>query len=112
MALPRSTASMPPLRVPPSFRKFSSGRSEQQAFDVSELGLTYYLRTLDLEDPPFIALPDVPESQFPTFSDLHQHSRAASPRRKTWQARPSASSLSTVTMRECGRREFYRTSMA
>jgi hypothetical protein len=26
-------------------------------FGVSELGLTFYLRTLDLEDPPFIALP-------------------------------------------------------
>jgi hypothetical protein len=30
---------------------------QKHAFDVSELGLTYYLRTLDLEDPPFIALP-------------------------------------------------------
>lgn len=26
-------------------------------FGVAELGLTFYLRTLDLEDPPFIALP-------------------------------------------------------
>lgn len=26
-------------------------------YDVSEMGLTYYLRTLDADDPPFIALP-------------------------------------------------------
>jgi hypothetical protein len=37
---------------------------EQHAFDVSELGLTYYLRTLDLEDPPFIALPVFPNRNF------------------------------------------------
>ncbi len=30
------------------------GRHE---FAVSELGLTFYLRTLDLDDPPLIALP-------------------------------------------------------
>ena len=29
----------------------------QRDFDVSELGMTYYLRTLDFDDPPFIALP-------------------------------------------------------
>ncbi len=28
-----------------------------RAFDVSEMGMTYYLRTLDFEDPPFVALP-------------------------------------------------------
>lgn len=27
------------------------------AYDVSELGLTYYLRTLEAENPPFIAIP-------------------------------------------------------
>ena len=27
------------------------------AFDVAEMGLTYYLRTLDFDDPPFVALP-------------------------------------------------------
>jgi hypothetical protein len=35
-----------------------------QGFDVAELGLTFYLRTLDLEDPPFIALPVFPNRQF------------------------------------------------
>lgn len=33
-------------------------------FDVAELGLTYYLRTLDLSDPPFKALPVFPNRNF------------------------------------------------
>ena len=33
-------------------------------FDVSELGMTFYLRTLDLEDPPFIAIPVFPNRFF------------------------------------------------
>ncbi|MEJ2885162.1 4,5-dihydroxyphthalate decarboxylase [Actinomycetospora aeridis] len=36
----------------------------EQAFDVAELGLTYYLRTLDLTDPPFVALPVFPARHF------------------------------------------------
>ena len=36
----------------------------RQAFDVAELGWTYYLRTLDLDDPPFLALPIFPNRQF------------------------------------------------
>jgi hypothetical protein len=35
-----------------------------QAFDVSELGLSFYLRTLDLENPPFIAIPVFPNRIF------------------------------------------------
>lgn len=35
-----------------------------RAFDVAELGWTYYLRTLDLDDPPFLALPIFPNRQF------------------------------------------------
>jgi hypothetical protein len=34
------------------------------AFDVAELGLTFYLRTLDLADPPFVAIPVFPARQF------------------------------------------------
>ncbi|HZA12277.1 4,5-dihydroxyphthalate decarboxylase [Mycobacterium sp.] len=34
------------------------------AFDVAELGLTFYLRTLDFDDPPFIALPVFPARHF------------------------------------------------
>jgi len=33
-------------------------------FDVSELGITYYLRTLELPDPPFIAIPVFPNRFF------------------------------------------------
>src|ERR1700678_468265 len=33
-------------------------------FDVAELGMTCYLRTLDVDDPPFIALPVFPNRCF------------------------------------------------
>jgi hypothetical protein len=36
----------------------------EQAYDVAELGWTFYLRTLDLDDPPFIALPVFPNRVF------------------------------------------------
>lgn len=35
-----------------------------RAYDVAELGLTFYLRTLDLADPPFIAIPVFPNRHF------------------------------------------------
>ena len=35
-----------------------------QAYDVSELGLTFYLRTLELDNPPFIAIPVFPNRAF------------------------------------------------
>jgi 4,5-dihydroxyphthalate decarboxylase len=35
-----------------------------QQFDVSELGITYYLRTLELPNPPFIAIPVFPNRFF------------------------------------------------
>lgn len=31
-----------------------------RAYDVSELGLSYFLRTMDFEDPPFLAIPVFP----------------------------------------------------
>jgi hypothetical protein len=34
------------------------------AYDVAELGLSFYLRTLDLDDPPLIAIPVFPNRQF------------------------------------------------
>lgn len=37
---------------------------EEKAYDVSELGLTFYLRTLELDNPPFIAIPVFPNRQF------------------------------------------------
>lgn len=36
----------------------------EQAFDVSELGLTFYLRTLEYDNPPFIAIPVFPNRVF------------------------------------------------
>lgn len=36
----------------------------RREFDFSELGLTFYLRTLDLDDPPFIAIPVFPNRFF------------------------------------------------
>jgi hypothetical protein len=42
------------------FERMVRGRE----FGVSELGLTFYLRTLDFEDPPFIALPVFLARQF------------------------------------------------
>lgn len=36
----------------------------QREFDVSELGLTYFLRTMDFENPPFIAIPVFPNRCF------------------------------------------------
>ncbi len=35
-----------------------------RAYDVSELGLTYFLRTFDTDDPPFLALPVFPNRCF------------------------------------------------
>ncbi len=31
-----------------------------RAFDGCEMGMTVYLRTLDMDDPPFVALPNAP----------------------------------------------------
>jgi hypothetical protein len=39
-------------------------RMVQGEFDVAELGLTYFLRTFDLDDAPFMALPIFPNRNF------------------------------------------------
>ena len=36
----------------------------QRRFDVSELGMTYFLRTMDFDDPPFLAIPAFPNRCF------------------------------------------------
>ena len=36
----------------------------QRAFDVSELGMTYFLRAMDFEEPPFVAIPVFPNRCF------------------------------------------------
>ncbi|TPW27695.1 4,5-dihydroxyphthalate decarboxylase [Pararhizobium mangrovi] len=35
-----------------------------RAYDVSELGMSYFLRTMDFEDPPFLAIPVFPNRCF------------------------------------------------
>ncbi|MGW3149514.1 4,5-dihydroxyphthalate decarboxylase [Streptomyces sp. NPDC001177] len=40
------------------------GMVRDHAYDVAELGLTFYLRTLDLPNPPFIAIPVFPNRHF------------------------------------------------
>ncbi len=56
------------------------------AFDVSEMGLTYYLRTLDFDDPPFVALPVFLARSFRHEAIYNQHikrnKRAAGPGRQ------------------------------
>ncbi|GAA4547956.1 substrate-binding domain-containing protein [Amycolatopsis samaneae] len=39
-------------------------RTVERRYDVSEYGLTYFLRTFDLEDSPFLALPIFPNRNF------------------------------------------------
>lgn len=39
-------------------------RALKLEFDVSELGFTYYLRSLDMQDPPFVAIPVFPNRFF------------------------------------------------
>ena len=37
-----------------------AGMIRDRAYDVAELGLSYFLRTMDFDDPPFIAIPVFP----------------------------------------------------
>lgn len=41
-----------------------AGMIRDRAYDVSELGLTYFLRTMDTDDPPFLAIPVFPNRCF------------------------------------------------
>jgi hypothetical protein len=36
----------------------------QRAFDVTELGMSYFLRTMDFHNPPFLAIPLFPNRCF------------------------------------------------
>ena len=40
------------------------GMIRHRAYDVSELGMTYLLRTMEVEEPPFLALPIFPVRSF------------------------------------------------
>lgn len=72
------------------------------AFDVAELGLTFYLRLLDT-GLPYVAMPIFPNacSGTPASSST---STAGSPNRVILQARPSASSAPTARTPVCGPR--------
>jgi hypothetical protein len=37
---------------------------EDRAYDVAELGLTYFLRTFEVDDPPFQMIPVFPVHSF------------------------------------------------
>ena len=52
-----SHAELPPLTI---FQRMIQDR----AFDFCEMGMTFYLRTLALDDPPFIAIPVFPARIF------------------------------------------------
>ncbi len=41
-----------------------AGMIRDRAYDVSELGMSYFLRTMDLDDPPFLAIPVFPNRCF------------------------------------------------
>jgi len=41
-----------------------AGMIRDRAYDVSELGMSYFLRTMDFDEPPFIALPVFPNRCF------------------------------------------------
>ena len=41
-----------------------AGMVRDRAYDVAELGLSYFLRTMDFDDPPFIAIPVFPNRCF------------------------------------------------
>lgn len=58
VTIPGMAATTKPL-VSDIFRRMVHGD-----FDAAELGLTYFLRTFDLADPPFLALPIFPNRNF------------------------------------------------
>ena len=88
-----------------------AGMIRDRAYDVSELGMTYFLRTMDLEDAPFIAIPVFPVRCF-RHSAIYVNKATASKRRRISSAKPSASLRSMVTTPACGQREFWRKNMA
>jgi hypothetical protein len=63
-----STASTPAFESAPIVSDIFARMVRQRAFGVAELGLTFYLRTLDDEDPPFAALAAAPNDK--ALSDM------------------------------------------
>ncbi len=52
------------LKIPNVDTTFHSAPIVTQIFDVSELGLTYFLRTFEGLDSPFVAIPIFPNRSF------------------------------------------------
>ena len=48
----------------PIVTEFFAGMIRDRAYDVAELGMSYFLRTMDFDDPPFIAIPVFPNRCF------------------------------------------------
>lgn len=48
----------------PIVTEFFAGMIRDRAYDVAELGMSYFLRTMDFDDPPFIAIPVFPNHCF------------------------------------------------
>jgi hypothetical protein len=70
----------------------------RRAYDVSELGMTYLLRTVQSDEPPFLAIPVFPVRSF-RHSAIYVNRASGIQRPEDLEpARPSASSPSTATM--------------
>lgn len=82
--------------LPEIFERMVRGRE----FDVAELGLTFYLRSLD-HDAPFIAIPVFPNRVF-RHSCMFVNTSSGIDEPKTSPARRSASSAPTARTRGCG----------
>ena len=78
------------------------------AYDVSELGLTFYLRTLEMENPPFVAIPIFPNRQF-RHSAIFVNKASGIERPEDLIGKTIASSASTVTTQASGPRASCRT---
>jgi hypothetical protein len=80
-------------------------------FDVAELGMTYYLRTLDFDDPPFIALPVFPNRCF-RHSAIYVNTASGIKKPEDLAGKTVGEFAVMVTTRACGRRGSCRTSLA
>lgn len=77
-----------------------------RAYDVSELGMTYFLRTMELDDPRSSRYPCFPSARSDTRRSTSTPPRASLGRR-TWPARQSVNWPCTGTTREsCPRASF------
>ena len=85
----------------------------ERAFDAAEMGLTYYLRTLDFDNPPFVALPIFLARAFrhaSVFVNVHSGIQGPGDLAEFDQvagieggATPGLSSIFRITSQECAR---------